>query len=329
MLPFYADIPQFLTYDRFRTLLFPLWVSLDKGGHRHQLVLWPFIGFSSCAESAHRWFRVLPFYGHDIEPGRHDRRFVLWPFFAWSTENEDARSGPVDSFWLWPLFGWRTGRETSGWMALWPLFQSTSKRDHFYALTLFWPLFRYYWNRAEDNVIQWWLWPFVGRVHSDDQRAWTFAWPLVWWREYDDPEGRNAQQWILPFFWHVHKDRADETSEDFVKLWPLLHRTIHRDANGAPTRGDWSVPSPFPWRDGYAYGIEEAYGFLWEVARGVRRGPDDHAVDVVGRLYTQRSRADGATASVPFLFNYEAGADGARTLRLLQFLPIPLGGGAP
>ena len=29
--PFWADIPGFLTYDRFRTILFPLFVGLEKG----------------------------------------------------------------------------------------------------------------------------------------------------------------------------------------------------------------------------------------------------------------------------------------------------------
>ncbi len=327
--PLYANIPQFLSYDRFYTFLFPLYVRLDKGGHRHRLFLWPLIGTSSCAENGHRWFRILPFYGHDIEPGRHERRFLLWPFFAWSTENEDAeKDGSVNSFWFWPIVGWRTGRMTNGWMALWPFFQHTWKQDHFTVLTLFWPLFHYYWNRAEDNVTQWWLWPFVGSVQSDDQRAWTLLWPLIWWREYDDPDGHNQQQWVLPFFWRVVKEDLQGTREEFVKIWPFGHRTVKHDAAGKRLGGDWSILSPWPWRDGNAYGMEEAYGFLWELARGWQRAPDDSAVDIGGRLFTARERAGTTTASVPLLFNYERGKDGARTLRLFQFLPIPLGGGS-
>src|SRR5690606_32818159 len=113
------------------------------------LFLWPLIGVGACAENDHSWFRVAPLYGHDIEPGRHDRRFLLWPFFAWSTENIDTNA-PVHSVWIWPLFGWRTGRTVGGWMALWPFFQHTWKHDHFTHMNLFWPLFHYYWNRAED-----------------------------------------------------------------------------------------------------------------------------------------------------------------------------------
>jgi hypothetical protein len=325
VLPFYADIPQFLTYDRFRALLFPLYVSVDKGGHRHHLFLWPFIGTSSCAENGHRWFRVLPFYGHDIEPGRHDRRFVFWPFFAWSSENEDAKNGPVRSYWFWPFFGWRHGPATTGWMALWPFFQSMSHEQRLYVLTLFWPIFRYHENVQADNLVQWWVWPLVGRVTSDDQNAWTFLWPLMWFRAYDDPDGRNEQQWVLPFWWRVVKTTKDGERERFVKLWPLAHDTKRTGKDGEPIRGDWSVPSPFPWRDGNAYGVEEAYGWLWQWLHGVRRGPDDTAFAVLGRLFTTRSTKTQTTASVPLLFNYEQDGSGARTLRLFQFLPIPLG----
>ena len=323
--PLYADIPEFLTYDRFFAFLFPLYLRLDKGGHRHRMFLWPLIGTSSCAENGHSWFRIWPLYGHDIEPGRHDNRFLLWPFIAWSTENIDT-DDPVNSWWLWPFVGWRTGRLTHGWMVFWPFFQHTWKVDQFTALTLFWPLFHYYWYPAEQNLTQWWLWPLVSSVHSDDQRAWSLFWPLIWWREYDDPDGHNESQWVLPFFWRVVKEDKEHDREEFVKIWPLGHWTVKHDALGNRIGGDWSILSPWPWRDGNAYGVEEAYGFLWEILRGWQRARDDDSFDVVGRLFTTRTRKEETTASVPLLFNYERGKDGAATLRLFQFLPIPLGG---
>ena len=155
--PFYADIPEFLSYRRFQTVLFPLWVGLEKTDHYHQLVLWPLIGWGDCAEDTHSWFRVLPFYGYDIEAGRNDRRFFLWPFFTWSDENLDAKSGPVSSFFAWPFFGWRSGPAVNGWTVLWPLFSSTSMRDQFFVLKVLWPIFRYYHNVREDNVTAWWV----------------------------------------------------------------------------------------------------------------------------------------------------------------------------
>ncbi|MFM1873001.1 MAG: hypothetical protein RL398_2423 [Planctomycetota bacterium] len=327
VLPFYADIPQFMTYDRFRTVLFPLWVRVDKDGHRHNLALWPLIGWSSCAEGNHSWFRVLPFYGHDIEKGRYDRRFAMWPIFAWSDENLDYED-PVHTVWIWPLFGWRTGRSSGGWMALWPLFQHAWKTDHFSRLTILWPFFQYYWNRAEDNVTSWWLWPFVGHAKSDDQNSWSIAWPLVWWREYEDTGSRLDQQWVLPFFWRVGKELEDDSREDFVKIWPLFHSVTRVDRDGGVKNDEFSMLSPWPFRGENAAGIAENWGWLWELFTTKRRAETDTAIDTAARLFTLRRQDDTVTASVPFLGSYERASDGNRTLRLLQFLPIPLGGGA-
>jgi hypothetical protein len=332
--PFYADLPDFLTYERFTAVLFPLYLRLDKNAHRHTMFLWPLIGSSSCSNGHSRW-HFYPFYGHDIQPGRHDRRFVLWPFFAWGTENlaEPNTRDPEDlvrSYWFWPFCGWRSGRTVGGWTALWPFFQHTWKQDHFTNLTLFWPFFHYYWNRTEDNVTQRWFWPLVGQVESDDQRGWSFAWPLVWWREFDDPDGRTAQQWVLPFWWHIRTDGKDHRSDDHWKVWPFAHHTVVTDPAGTTTAADWSVPSPFPFRHdkGIGMGWREHYGFLWELLRYQERRPGDRAFDFAGRLFTRRARDGSSTASVPFLFNYERDRTGERTLRLLQFLPIPLGGGS-
>ncbi|MFK7740570.1 MAG: hypothetical protein AB8H80_09605 [Planctomycetota bacterium] len=324
-LPFYADIPQFLTYTRFQTILFPLWVGLEKNDHYHQLALWPFIAWSDCAPGTHSWFRVLPFYMHDIEEGRHERYAALWPFFTWGTENKDARSGPVDRFWFWPFFGWQSGAEVSGWSALWPFFSAVNKRDHLTRLVLLWPFFQYYWNRVEDNITRWWFWPFYSEVKSDDQDGWTALWPLIWWRTYRGPDDVNSQQWVLPFFWRVAIDRENGHKERHLKLWPLAHHSYEEDETGRVVKSDWSLLSPLWGRGSLTRGLQEAYGFLWEIARSVQRGPNDKALDVAGRLYTQRSREDGTTASVPFLFNYEEDEHGDRTLRLFQFLPIPFG----
>lgn len=321
-LPFYADIPQFLTYDRFRSYLFPLYVALDKEGHHHTLLIWPFIGFSNCAEGGHSWFRVFPFYGHDIDEGRHTRRFVLWPFVSWGLENEDSTMRePVWSLWVWPFFGIKSSREVSGLSILWPLFESVSDEGRFTRLNLLWPLFHYYDAPYDQNLRQWWLWPFIGRADSDDQHNWSFLWPLIWWRRYDDPDQTTDQQWVLPLFWHVRQQFDSGEDEDHLKLWPIAHRTVLRDENGERLSGDWSVLSPLPARGTNATGLEEAYGCIWQLAAGRQRAKDDHSVDVFGRLFTRRERAAMTTASMPFLFNYEQDADGS-VLRLLQFLPI-------
>jgi hypothetical protein len=325
LIPIYADIPNFLAYDRLKLHLFPLHVETMKGGHRHHLALWPFIAWSNCAEANHSWFHVLPFYGQDIEPGHYERYWFLWPIFHWSRENLDS-DDPVDTIWLWPIFGVRRSRDVDGWSILWPFFEKTSRTGHFYKLNVLWPFFHYFENRQRDNLVQWWLWPLVGHVESDRQHSWTFLWPLLWFRQFDDPDGSERENWVLPVFWEVHRARKDGTREDFVKIWPLGHDSVTRDADGHPVLGDWSMPSLLLWRNNQAWGMREAYGFLWELLYG--RAIDDDSFDVIGNLFTTRTRQGRTQTSMPLLFSYEADQDGS-VLRLFQFLPIRFGSGGP
>jgi hypothetical protein len=322
VLPFYADIPGFLTYDRFQTHLFPLHVYTEKNGKSGHQFLWPLIGFGGNESGTVRWHRVLPLYGVSIDEERFARYSVLWPFVHWGTENADLESAH-DYFLAWPLFGVRSGAKVSGWTFLWPLFSKVRIGERYYKLDVLWPFYRRHIDRSESTPLDsWWLWPFVGRTETADQRAWTFLWPLIWLREYDDPEGTLRQTWVIPFHWSSHRERSDGGKEDFVKWWPLFHRE-RRDGEG--TR-EWSALSPWPWRAGNAYGIEEAYGWLWTLAKG-RSAADDSSMHLAGHLFTTRERRGRRQTSVPFLFNYESGASGS-VLRLFQFLPIPLGGGA-
>ena len=328
-LPFYADIPQFLSYERFRTFLFPLYVRLDKDGHRHTLWLWPLIGTSSCAEANHEWHRFLPFYAVDVEPGNHERYHVLWPFISWGTENEFT-DDPVRTLWFWPLFGTRSSRDTNGLMIAWPLFEVTEKRDAFHRLNVAWPFIHVYESmmEADRRLKQWWFFPFFSRATDDQQDTWTALWPVVWWRWYDNPDHETRQQFVLPFFWHTEQvNKLDDGGEDHTRLWPFVHWESTRGADGIADRGSWSVLSLWPWRGGNAPGVEEAYGWLWQIVHGRQRARDDHAVDAAARLYTSRTRGDRTQRSVPFLFNWESDREGAK-LRLFQFLPIPFTGSA-
>jgi hypothetical protein len=327
VLPFYADIPQFLTYDRFRTILFPLWVRLDKNGHRHSMVLWPFIGFSSCAVE-HSWFHVFPLYAQDVKPGQFERRWLFWPFLGYGRENLDS-DDPVTTFWLWPLFGLRQSRDVSGWSFLWPFFEKTSWRDSYYKLNLFWPFFHYYANKLEDDIVQWWVFPLIGHTVSTGQRAWTLLWPLIWLRQYDDPFSQSRQQFLVPLFWHLHfNDYTSGTESDSTDLYPLVHRRTVRNRDNQLIAGEWTMPSLWPYHQGAGAGFAENYGVFWELFAGRRRSATDDSLDVAGRLFTTRSRGDVVQTSVPWLFNYERAPDGSSTLRLLQILPIHFGAAA-
>lgn len=317
--PFYADLPDFLTYNRLLFVLWPLYTRTEKDGRVGNVLLWPFAGWGH-GPGGFRWHRIFPLWMYAAD-SKYWRWSLLWPFLHWGVERRDS-DDPVQHFLVWPLWGQRWSDRVFGWTTLWPLFEGLEIEGRSRKLSLLWPFFKFEEDSSDAfRLYRWWLWPVVARTVTDRQLAWVFLWPLIWLREYRDPEGVQQQDWVLPFYWRVHRDRSDGGSDDFVKVWPLFHVQSSVDADGNET-GDWSALSIWPYREGNAYGIEEAYGFLWTLAKGRRRASDDESMELIGNLYTTRRRGERRQTSVPLLFSYEGDAGGG-TVWLLQCIPIP------
>lgn len=320
--PIYLDAPQFLTYDRLTIALWPLYVRTQKDDRVGHTFLWPLLGFGySSQPDGNRWHRILPLYNYIAHPGRYARYALLWPFLNWSWENLDS-DDPMFSHAFWPLYARQcseSGRR-SGWSFLWPLFQSRRIGEEYRRIDAPWPIYRYERDlRNGKDFLQWWVWPLVSRTLAPKQRAWSVLWPLIWFREYEDPEGKQTHRWVLPFYWHVHRDWNDGREDDFLKIWPLWHRERKHDGTG-----EWSVLSLWPYQKANAEGVDEAYGWLWTLARHRTRKPDDQSFELAAHVYSQRRRGKRIQTSVPFLFNYES--DGSEsTLRLFQFIPLRFG----
>lgn len=321
--PIYADLRGFLTYDHYLAILFPLYLGTVKGDrYSHNFLFW-LLGFGGRDTAPiERWHRALPLYAAFEQAGVRASYALLWPFFTWGREKLDT-DDPVHRFLFWPPFGWQRSQSgrVHGWSVLWPLFQSLTVNERYYRLDLLWPLFRYLRDDNEDRPFyQWWLWPLVSHTDGRYHQAWSFLWPIIWWRWFADIDGDQHQRWVLPFYWHVEGRRKDGKQSRFTKVWPLVHTSSRADGTG-----DWSVLSPWFWREGNAYGVDEAYGFVWTLAAGRRYAPADQGMHLFANLYTQRTRNGTRYASVPFLFSYE-GDDAGGTLRLLQCIPIAWGG---
>ena len=320
-LPFWADIPDFLTYDRFQAQLFPLHVRTEKDGVVSDQFLWPLIGFGGDGTDRRYWSRVLPIYSVAVDRQRYERYTALWPFVHWGYEGLYS-DDPIQRFFLFPLYGRQTSQKVDAWTFLWPFFSKYEIKDRMLKLDVLWPIFRLYREDTEwQKVRQWWLWPLIGHTVTDDQRAWTFLWPLIWLREYDDPEGTTSQTWIIPLYWHMHRARLDGTEDSFTKVWPLYHGQSNHDGSG-----EWRSLSPWPWQGGNAYGVQENYGFLWTLAEREWTAASD-SFALAANVFTTAQREGRRQTSVPFLFNWEADASGS-TLRLFQFIPLHFGGSA-
>ncbi len=319
LFPLYGDFPSFFVYERFQFFLFPLYLHLEKQGRDTHMFAWPFLGFSNGPTGF--WHRVWPLYSY-LSEEEYWRFYFLYPFVHWGEERLDS-DDPVSRFWLWPLVGHQSSDEVSGWTVLWPFFQYVSIRERLTKLDLFWPIFRFQEDKSETSPLwQWWVWPLVSRVIEDDFRAWGFLWPLIWFREYDDPVGMLYQKWILPIYWSMHRERDEGGVDDFTQIWPLWHHQLDHNQKGA-----WSFPSVWPRRAGNAYGVREAYDWIWTIVQGRQRAADDTSVDAIAHVYTARQRGEKFQSSVPLLFNYESDEEGG-VLRLFQFIPIPFGSGS-
>ena len=322
MFPVYLDAPaEFLTYDRLTFVLWPLYTRTEKDGRVGHIGLWPLVGAGSGAEEADtRWHRILPLYNFISQAGRFARYSILWPIFSWGKEYMDTED-PMSSFAIWPLISRQWSQKIRSWSFLWPLFGGQTIEGKKDKLDLFWPFFRSLYDNTEGRETnQWWLWPLFSRTTGRHQDAWSALWPLVWWREYDDPDGVQTQRWVLPFFKSIQRDWKDGGQDDYLQVWPLVHTDRKRDGSG-----EWSVPSPWFYRDGNEVGVSEAYDWLYTLVKGRTRSPDDHAVQTIGHLYTTRTRGERTQTSVPFLFSYESDKQ-HQTLYLFNCIPIPLGG---
>lgn len=317
--PLFADIPNFLTYDRFRSVLFPLYLETHKLGKTDHILFWPLLSWGGNESGSEHWFRFLPLYGEYVREDRWERYTALWPFVHWGVEALGT-DHEYTQFFLWPLYGRRSGERVHGWTVLWPFFQMQEVEGRSRKLDLFWPLIRSYEFRSETSYVdQWWFWPLYAETETERQRSWSMLWPLVWFREYDDPDGIQTADWVLPVYWRVHRARRDGTEDDFVKIWPFAHTEQNHDGTG-----ETAVFSPWPWRSGNARGVQELYGWIWTLARDRWLAEDDHVFELMASLYTERNRSGRTQWSVPFLFSFDGDGSGG-TLRLLQLLPIRFG----
>ena len=322
--PLFADLPDFLAYERLTFVLWPLYTRTERFGRTGHVFLWPFAGFGS-GPDGYRWHRFLPLWSFADERSRRYRS-ILYPIFVWGTENLDS-DDPVDRFWFWPLFGWQGGRRAHGLTLLFPLVQYLCIEGRSVQWDVLWPLFRYENDHNEFTPLyRWWFWPLVARTLTDRQSAWSFLWPLIWLQQYRDPEDTEQRSVVVPFLWSTKKQRRDGGEESFFRFWPLFEGSDAIGPDGRVERSSARFLAPWFWTGSNAAGVDEAYDFLWTLwERTANGGGDTERIRTMADLYSSRRDGDRFQASVPWLFSYEGDRE-AGTLRLFNFLPIPWSG---
>jgi hypothetical protein len=325
LFPIAGSIPDFLTYDRYTWVLWPLYSRTDKGDETGHMFLFFVAGFGggTYSDSAY-WHRVLPLYSVNVRPEMFARYSVLWPFIHWGWDYLDT--GDPARFWfVWPFLGrkWSVSGDHESWTWLWPFFQYTRHGDEAVKWDGPWPFFRYYRNdRHGKDILQWWVWPLITVTHALNFDSTVLLWPLIWIREFRDVGWVQRGHYFIPLYWDTvtHYDDGDAT-KGAVRVFPVVGTVWDKDGKQSVR-----ILDPVPYDFGGREGWDENYGFLWSLFTSHRDAQGETRTDLFGEVFSSRIGEKSSKMSVPFLFNREVRADGSGVLRLFQLIPIPFGG---
>lgn len=279
LFPIYGDLDKFLTWDRVRFALFPLYVSGSRGLRTTHNVLFPVFGWTTGTkdggprpDGTSHW-RVWPLVTRNAEADSHSRWSFLWPIFHYH----------VEGLWKEPELQRRM-------IGVLPLF-GTTRQGTYRSVSVAWPFFGYAWDTGEGDFWAWdGPWPLVrlqggGRNPLAAER--TRVWPL-----YSHFEG-NGIEWDT-YLWPLIHDRVEETSRyrrtafyafPFWQAWDLTRPESSPAAKVETWRRFWPLwryERVDDWRRTAVLSLDPLmrssvidfhYGWIWELFAWESHGP--------------------------------------------------------
>ncbi len=298
-LPFGGTLKGKLLADEINIYAFPLYLTTVAGDWNSAHILWPLIAWGSSPTRSH--FRILPFYSA-TDGERYHRRSVLWPIIHWSAELRGSRE--IRGWMVFPLLGRRAATDGSSWQwtFLFPFFQFARDQrtgDEYDAIV--WPIYRRSSRPGVEESL--WIWPFWGNTVAEDKESTFYAWPFGWstWAIKGQIEAKR--NYFVPLWMRsTTGPPGEEPTAVATRSWPLFSHE---------TRPDGTARGRFP---------EIIPMFGWE--------PGERVYADLLSLVRWESDADGrASWDGPLgIIGYRRATSGARSLRLLWWLEIPLGG---
>ncbi len=285
ILPFYADLDDFLGFERVQMVAFPAYLRLRKPLVDRHYVLFPFFGTVGGALGS--GVRVWPFYGRKTLGATYDSGFVAWPFYVWETNR--VQDEVEEHTLVFPLWSRVRGprRESMAYGVL--LYTHSVERDTALETWGFpWPLWLYQRNDATGERTTLRLFPFYQDRHQGDLDARFVAWPLYRHRTFDDDAFTYERTDGLLVLYRDERraHRASATRGRLRTLFPAFRAEAEDgwEEGAAPALFDAVLPRNPAIRDLYAplwelyawRGAEDAQ--RWSVAWGaVAAAPDDRA----------------------------------------------------
>ena len=222
LFPFYGDMNNFLTYDRLRFCLFPLYWHADRDTVSGDGFLWPLINYDS-GPHLNRW-RIFPFYAFAEYKGKRINYSVFWPFFSY--QRYLSPKTPGYGYLFWPFFGYSRIGSSEAWSTLWPFFSYArdSERKDSFRINAPYPFFRWGENQRDEDDDLFFLWPLYGEKVSPHIKYSFVLWPFLWNLENESSDKVTGHTWIFPFYWNktVYSKDFRKKLEESRDLWPLF-----------------------------------------------------------------------------------------------------------
>ncbi|RMH01969.1 MAG: hypothetical protein D6702_10060 [Planctomycetota bacterium] len=262
LFPLIGRTRNFLTYDEWSFVLWPLWSRTEKDGRRHTQILWPLFGWRSGNGAAgwHAW----PVYGRSELAGKYRRSWFLWPVFRRTDEGLDRRH-PLHGWLLMPLGGRIREGDYTATTVLWPVFGWAERPSTGYSAWRVWPLLKFESKPSAGQELGQVL-PFWLHFRSEATEYGSILWPIFWWR-HDTIDGRETTSFLAAPIWFASRTRHPDGGEDRRwKLWPLA--AAGREADGGLDRAVLS-PGLDPLLSSAA--LRRNLGFVFELWSDRRR----------------------------------------------------------
>ena len=258
LVPFYADLEDFLGFERVQMVLFPGYLRLRQPLVDRRYLFFPFLG--DVGGPLGSGVRVWPLYGRKTFGATYDSGFVLWPFYIWDARTiQGETERRLISF---PFYSRVSGpaRDSTSYGTL--LYTHTVDRTAEKESWGFpWPLWVYQKSTATEAPATLRLFPFYQRRRQGELDARFVLWPLYRTRTFSDDEFRyeRSDGLLVLYRDEVRAHHPSGTSAHLRTLFPAYRAERADDwaEGGAPAFFDALFPRNLA--------IRELYAPLWQV----------------------------------------------------------------
>ncbi|MFI5365788.1 MAG: hypothetical protein ACHQ4J_09200 [Candidatus Binatia bacterium] len=289
VLPFYANVRDFLGYERIQMIAFPLYLHLQEPLVQRTWLPFPFISWADGALA--RGFRVWPFYGWDDEGDVERFRYVMWPFYI-SYERHFTRPERERRLILFPFHSRIDSAAKTSRSYVGPFFTHTvDRKAHTDTWGFPWPLWVTQYDLTTGQRTGLRLAPFYEDTHLGNSHNHFILWPAYRWNTQEVDSYRHTRSDALLVLYRNIEDAQPELHHDRTlrTLFPL-YRASNDD-------GDAALASPalldalFPRNPT----IQRLYAPLWQVYTGQRDGKQPARWSLLWDLIS----SDGTQLSYP------------------------------